>query len=114
MSRYFVPRYMSIGRRNTASPVTVIVFHSLSMPSGIVVNQVRSKEDRELGVQIRLIGKRYFGLDAPFLGAIEYDDCVWQSIRHRKPVILDYPHSRPSRSIRQITETMLSLSRRRT
>ena len=85
-----------------------------SLVPGVVVNQVRSKEDRELGLQIRMIGKRYFGLELPFLGAVEFDDCVWQSVRHKKPVILDYPHSRPSRSIRQVTEAMLSLSRRRT
>lgn len=80
----------------------------------LIVNQVRTKEDRELGPEMRLVCKRYFGLEAPFLGAIEYDDCVWEAVRHRKPVILDYPHSRPSRSIRQVTEALLSLARRRT
>lgn len=80
---------------------------------GILVNMVRDKEDRDLGPEVRLVCKRYFGLSTPFLGAVEYDDCVWQSVRHRKPVILDYPHSRPSRSIRQVTEALLALSRRR-
>jgi flagellar biosynthesis protein FlhG len=80
---------------------------------GLVINQVRTKEDRDLGPAMNLVSRRYFGLEAPFLGAIEFDDCVFQAARHRKPVILDYPHSRPSRSIRQITETLLSLSRRR-
>jgi flagellar biosynthesis protein FlhG len=84
-----------------------------SFNPGIIINQARSKEDRELGPQMRIVGKRYFGLDLPFLGTIEYDDCVWQSARHKKPLLLDYPHSRPSRSIRQVTETMLTLSRRR-
>jgi len=81
---------------------------------GLVINQARTKEDRDLGPAMSLVCRRYFGLEAPFLGAIEYDECVFQAARHRKPVILDYPHSRPSRSIRQVTETMLSLSRRRT
>ena len=80
----------------------------------IIINQARAKEDRDLGPQMRMVGKRYFGLDMPFLGAIEFDDCVWQSARHKKPVLLDYPHSRPSRSIRQVTETLLSISRRKT
>ena len=81
---------------------------------GIVVNQVRTKEDRALGADVSLVCKRYFGLTVPFLGAIEYDECVLQAARHRKPVIKDYPHSRPSRSIRQITENLLALSRRPT
>jgi flagellar biosynthesis protein FlhG len=81
---------------------------------GIIVNQVKAKEDRELGPGIKLVGKRYFALDMPYLGSIEYDDCVWQAVRHKKPVIIDYPHSRPSRSIRQVTEAMLSISRRPT
>lgn len=84
-----------------------------SFTPGLVVNQARTKEDRELGWDISLVCKRYFGIEVPFLGAIDFDDSVLQATRHRKPVILDYPHSRPSRSIRQITETMLSLSRRR-
>jgi flagellar biosynthesis protein FlhG len=81
---------------------------------GLVINQARTKEDRELGPAVSLVTKRYFGLDTPFLGAIEYDECVLQAGRHRKPVLLDYPHSRPSRSIRQITENLLSMARRRT
>jgi flagellar biosynthesis protein FlhG len=81
---------------------------------GLIINQVKTKEDRDLGPEARLVCKRFFGLDLPFLGAVEFDESVWQSVRHKKPVILDYPHSRPSRSIRQLTESMLSLSRRPT
>ncbi len=81
---------------------------------GITINMARTKEDRDLGPALSLVCKRYFGLKTPFLGAIEYDECVIEATRSRKPVILDYPHSRPSRSIRQLTETMLSLSRRPT
>jgi flagellar biosynthesis protein FlhG len=81
---------------------------------GIIINQVKTKEDRDLGLEARLVCRRYFALDLPYLGAVEFDESVWQSVRHKKPVLLDYPHSRPSRSIRQITEAMLSLSRRPT
>lgn len=87
---------------------------SESFAPGIIINQVRTKEDRELGYEMKLALKRYFNLELVFLGAIENDDCVWQSVKHRKPVILDYPHSRPSRALRQITEAMLSISRRKT
>ncbi len=80
---------------------------------GIIVNQVRAQEDRELGPDIKLVCKRFFNLDMAYLGSVEHDDCVWQAVKHRKPVLLDYAHSRPSRSIRQITEAMLSISRRR-
>jgi len=85
-----------------------------SFTPGVVINQARTKEDKDLGWDVSMVCKRYFGLEVPYLGAIEYDECVLEAARHKKPVILDYPHSRPSRSIRQITETMLSLSRRRT
>ncbi len=81
---------------------------------GIVINQARTKEDRDLAAEVRLVCKRYFGLDMPALGSIEHDDVVWQAVRHKKPVIIDYPHSRPSRTMRQITESLLSLSRRKT
>jgi len=85
-----------------------------SFTPGITINQVRTKEDRDLGPGMQMVARRFFNMDIPFLGAVEYDDCVWQAARHRKPVILDYPHSRPCRSIRKVTESMLSLSRRPT
>ncbi len=78
----------------------------------LVINQARSDKDRELGHMTRLVIKRHFGIVAPFLGAVDYDECVWEAVRARRPVVVAYPYSRPSRAIRQITENLVSLSRR--
>jgi len=79
---------------------------------GIVVNMARSDKDRELGRGVQVVCRRYFGIEVPFLGAVEYDEVVPESVKNKKPVILAFPHSRPGRSIRRVAENMISLARR--
>ena len=38
---------------------------------------------------------------------MRYDDSVWKSIRIRKPLIVDYPHSVASPNIYQITDELI-------
>ena len=60
---------------------------------GIVMNQVRTKADADVGTSMAQISRRYFGFQTETLGSCSYDDAAWQSIRNRKSVILDAPHS---------------------
>ena len=53
---------------------------------GVVMNQVRTKGDAEIGTSITQICKRYFGFNAEFIGSTAYDDDVWRSVRSRRPV----------------------------
>lgn len=76
---------------------------------GIVMNQVRTQEDRDLGLSMSFICNQYFGFCSQFLGSMRYDDAVWKSIRIRKPLILDYPHSVASSNIYQITDELIKL-----
>ena len=87
--------------------------HLRAFRPGLVINQARAEEDRELGRALKSIGRRHFGVETDFLGAVEYDDCVWQSVRQRRPLLLAYPHSRPARSIRQIADNLLYRMRQR-
>ncbi|BBH54513.1 P-loop NTPase [Fluviispira sanaruensis] len=74
---------------------------------GIIMNQVRTKEDRDLGESMALICNRYFGFSAQFLGSTRYDDAVWKSVRIRRPLILDYPLSAIASNINQITDKII-------
>lgn len=87
--------------------------HLLGFRPGLIINEVRAEEDRELGRSLKSICRRHFGVEAEFLGGVEYDDSVWQSVRKRQPLLLAYPHSRPARSIRQIADNLLYRTRRR-
>jgi len=87
--------------------------HLAGFRPGLIINEARSEEDRELGRSLKSVCRRHFGVEADFLGAVEYDDAVWQSVRKRQPLLLAYPHSRPARSIRQIADNLLYRTRHR-
>lgn len=59
----------------------------------LVLNQVRTKSDVEVGDHIKSVCKKYFGIDTQYCGYLDYDNVVWQSVRQFKPVTLEHPHS---------------------
>lgn len=73
---------------------------------GVVMNQVRTKSDADIGVSITQICKRYFGFDASFVGAACYDDAVWKSVRSRRPLCVDHPESAVAKSLLGIAENI--------
>jgi flagellar biosynthesis protein FlhG len=75
-------------------------------PFKLVINQVRSAEERNLGAAITEACRKYFGIPMEFLGTIPYDDAVWRSVRNRRPVIVESPDSEASKAIRAIAKAM--------
>ncbi|MDF1615462.1 P-loop NTPase [Desulfurivibrio dismutans] len=73
----------------------------------LILNQVRSPEDVRIGFSMRSAARIYFGIDLEYPGYVEYDDCVWQSIRRRRPLALEYPNSRPRHSLERIVHNLL-------
>lgn len=59
----------------------------------LIMNQVRTAQDVEIGQSVKTVAKKYFGVDVHYVGFIEYDSCIWQSIKKRKPVSIEYPNS---------------------
>ena len=59
----------------------------------LIMNQVRSTQDLEIGNSVKTIAKKYFGVEVNYIGYIEYDSAIWQSIKKRKPVTLEFPKS---------------------
>ncbi len=53
----------------------------------IVVNGVRTAEDVKLGFAVRSVCKKYFGIDAEYLGYVNYDDNARRSVSARRPVV---------------------------
>jgi flagellar biosynthesis protein FlhG len=53
----------------------------------IVVNEVRTAEDIKLGFAVSSVCRKYFGVDAEYLGYVSHDDKVRRSIQARRPVI---------------------------
>ena len=74
----------------------------------LVVNQVRNGADANIGQQVGLAARNYFGLDLQFVGYLEYDDIVWRAVRRRRPLLLEYPISRLAGSLRGIVARILT------
>jgi flagellar biosynthesis protein FlhG len=73
----------------------------------LIVNQVRTKSDIQIGFSMKSACHKYFGINLEYLGYVEYDDCVWQSIRSKRPLAIEYPYSRPARCIERIVHNVL-------
>jgi flagellar biosynthesis protein FlhG len=60
----------------------------------LIMNQVRSQADIDIGYSIQSICRKYFGIEMTFPGYLDYDQSVWQSVRKRKPLLIEFPNSR--------------------
>lgn len=73
----------------------------------IIMNQARTRADVEIGEHMRSACWKYFGIQVEYLGAIDYDDVVWQSVRRREPLLLKHPGSVSARSVERIAARLL-------
>jgi len=73
----------------------------------LVMNQVRSQADIDIGYSIQSICRKYFGIDMSFPGYLDYDQSVWQSVRKRKPLLIEFPHSRLVNNFDRIVHKLL-------
>jgi flagellar biosynthesis protein FlhG len=85
----------------------ILELEVLKFKPKLIVNQVRTKNDIQIGFSMKSACQKYFGIELEFLGYVEYDDCVWQSIRSKRPLTIEYPYSRPSRCIERIVHNLL-------
>lgn len=60
----------------------------------LIMNQVRSQADIDIGYSIQSICRKYFGIEMTFPGYLDYDQSVWQSVRKRKPLLIEFPNSK--------------------
>lgn len=72
----------------------------------LVLNQGRSPKDMELAPSIESVCRKYFGISCSLLGSIEHDNAVWQSLRRRKHLLVECPHSRLYTQLMNISRTL--------
>ena len=73
----------------------------------IVVNQARTQTDIEIGSSVRTVCKKYFGIDMDYIGHLDYDSAVWQSVRRKQPLMLEFPNSKLVSSIEKIAQNII-------
>lgn len=74
----------------------------------IVVNQVRSQVDVDVGRAITSVCRRFFGIEVNYAGYIDYDNSVWKAVRDRQPAILEFPRSVLANRVEHLTEVLLN------
>ena len=74
----------------------------------IVLNQVRTVQDIRMGFAMQNACRKYFGIQVDFLGYLENDEQIWQSIRKRQPITLNGNYSKSVRSLRTIAYNLLN------
>lgn len=79
----------------------------LKLRPKLIINSVRTKGDINIGFSIKSTCLKYFGINISYVGHVEYDECVWQSVRRRRPLLLEYPNSRPAKCIERIAKNII-------
>ncbi|MEK6774224.1 MAG: P-loop NTPase [Bdellovibrionota bacterium] len=71
---------------------TLEPFLALSrQPIRLVLNSVRSQSLVELGFSMKSVCYKYYDLRIDYIGGLDYDNAVWQSIKNREPVLIAQP-----------------------
>lgn len=74
----------------------------------IVLNQVRTVQDIRTGFAMQNACHKFFGIKVDFLGYLENDEQIWQSIRKREPITQNGNYSKSARSLRTIAYNLLN------
>jgi flagellar biosynthesis protein FlhG len=78
----------------------------------LLVNQVRTTADGRLPEGMRSVARRRFGIDLEVAGPVDYDDCVWMSVRRRAPLLLEYPDSPAAKAIGNVARKLMAVQAR--
>jgi flagellar biosynthesis protein FlhG len=73
----------------------------------IVVNEVRTADDIKLGFSVRSVCRKYFGIEADYLGYINHDEAVRRSVRARRPLVEAHPRSDAAIYIARLVRKLL-------
>lgn len=73
----------------------------------LVVNGARCAQDHDLGYSMKSVSKKHFGLELQYLGAVDYDNAVWQTMRNYQMALVDKPLSPVTAQILGISRLLL-------
>ena len=68
----------------------------------LVINQARDHEDVRLGDSMRTVSERFIRIPVDYAGAIPYEPAMVQTVKSRRPFMVEYPRSRAAERIRDV------------
>jgi flagellar biosynthesis protein FlhG len=83
-----------------------IIEEAKTFHPNLILNQVRSKKDIEIGFSIRSACLKYFGIQLHYLGYVVYDQDVSHSIRKRRPLVLENSRSKAAQCVMEIASKL--------
>lgn len=79
----------------------------MSFKPKLIINQSRTQNDIDIGFSIKSVCKKYFGIDMDYIGYLDYDSAVWQSVRKKRPLLLEFPNSKLATNFHRISKHLL-------
>jgi flagellar biosynthesis protein FlhG len=73
----------------------------------LIVNQARTQTDIDIGFSVKTVCKKYFGSELDYVGYLDYDSAVWQAVRRKRPLMMEFPNSRLVSSIERVVAYLL-------
>ena len=73
----------------------------------LIVNQARTQTDIDIGFSVKTVCKKYFGIDMDYVGYLDYDSAVWQAVRRKRPLMLEFPNSKLVSSLERIVQYLV-------
>jgi flagellar biosynthesis protein FlhG len=75
----------------------------------LIINQARTQADIDIGFSMKIICKKYFGINLDYVGYLDYDASAWQSVKKRRPLLMEYPHSALVSNFDRIIHRLLNI-----
>ncbi len=73
----------------------------------LLLNQARTQTDVDIGFSVKTVCKKYFGIEMDYVGYLDYDSAVWQAVRRKRPLMLEFPNSKLVSSLERIAQYLL-------
>lgn len=76
----------------------------------LIINQVRNQADIDIGFSMKIICRKYFGINLDYIGYLDYDASVWQSVKKRRPLLMEFPNSSLVSNFDRIVHRLLDIT----
>ncbi len=74
----------------------------------IVINEVRTAEDVKLGFSVRSVCRKYFGIEAEYVGYVSHDENARKAVRSRRPLVDLCPRSDAAVYVSRVAKKLLA------
>lgn len=99
-------QFIGLLKQKSAEAGDIVDYELARYMVNIVINQAKTSKDISLGNQVKSLCIKYLGFKANYLGYIEQDDTIPQTINKQQPYLQMYPKSRCATKIEKITQNL--------